>query len=125
TRAPPRVPRGPGVLRVFGAGMGDDSSQVLDPACHLYGFENLPDEDEALDDLADGFGVLGAIRDARVRDARGVEAEEVLVLGEEDAAFGQAVSGLVLIDRTHEPRLGRRRDVDAATPQSPGDCLAA
>ena len=75
---------------------------------------NLPDEDEALDDLADGLRVLGAERDTCVLDARGIKSEEVLVLGEKYATFGEAVSGLLLVDRSHEPCFGGCRDVDAA-----------
>lgn len=62
-------------------------SEVLDPICDLFWFVNLPDYDEALDDLADRFRILGAEGDPRVLDACGVETEKVLVLSEECATF--------------------------------------
>jgi hypothetical protein len=83
-----------------------------------------PGEDEALDDLADGLCVLGAECDTRVLDSHGIEPEEVLVLGEEDTTFGQAVNGLLLVDRSRA-YFRRRRDIDAAARQTLGDGLGA
>jgi len=67
------------------------ASQVFNPSHHLFGIVNLPDQDEAQNELTDGLGVLGTKRDAGVRDARGVETEKILVLGKENAALGKAV----------------------------------
>src|SRR3954452_8174287 len=62
-------------------------SEVLNPTDHLLGFVDLPDEDKALEDFADGFAVLGAIGDARVCDPLGVESEDLLVFGEDDSSL--------------------------------------
>ena len=76
---------------------------------------------QAVDDLADRASLLATEGDPRVRMAGGVNAEEVLILGEDDPAQGKTESDMVLVRRLHQPGIRRRRHIDAVTTQPLGD----
>ena len=52
--------------------------QVFNPACHVVGVVNFPDENQAPNHVADAPGVLLAVGNPRVRGAGCVDREEVL-----------------------------------------------
>ena len=81
----------------------------------FLGLQAFPDFDQALDDVADAALALAAVGDACVRHALGVDAEEVLILGEDDAPFGEGVGRLLLVGCRAEAGFGRGCTIDAAT----------
>lgn len=68
-------------FRVF-----EPKSQKLDVIDHFFGFHDLGDQHQSLDEVADSDLWLSE-SDPSMRPARCSQIEEVIVLGDEDAAF--------------------------------------
>ena len=82
---------------------------------------NLPDEDQAIDDLTDAERVLLAVGDAEMMRSGGVKSKEISVLSEDNPILSEGIDDVFLIAGVQELSLGRRRYVDALTPQAFGD----
>ncbi len=78
--------------------------------------QDFPYKYQAVDDLADRASLLATEGDPRVRMAGGVNAEDVLILGEDDPALGKAESDMILVRGMHQPGIRCRRHIDAVTP---------
>jgi hypothetical protein len=70
------------------------------------GFQDLPDQDESLDERADALCIFFAIDDSGVGDAGSMQLQEVPILSEEDAGFAQTVGELLLVRSTEKSYFG-------------------
>ena len=83
------------------------------PVRHLFRLVRFPDEKQIRDDLTDASAPLVAERDTPVFHACRVVPEEILVLGEDDPARGDAVGDVLFVPSMEQARFDRARDVDA------------
>jgi hypothetical protein len=65
--------------------------------------------------------LAGVIGETRVGHSGGMESQEVPVAGRDDSARRQGIGHLLLVGRTDQSSLGRRRHVDAVPAQARGD----
>jgi hypothetical protein len=96
-------------------------SKELDAVMHLARFEDFPDEHKTVNDLTDGAASLAAVGKPSVRDARGVHAEEVSVLGEDDSCLRQRLDGVFFVGSPQQIGVGRRGDINALTAKAHGE----
>jgi hypothetical protein len=97
-------------------------SDELDASLHLFLFEDFPDKRQTVHDIANATGLLATVGDAGVRNASGVNPQEILILSENNPLLGNSVGNVLVIGSVQQTRLGGRRYVDATTTQARGDC---
>jgi hypothetical protein len=87
---------------------------------HVRGVHSLPNQNKSSHDVADAPFPLLTINDSSVLEPRCSQTKKVVVVTEDDPAFGQAIGKLVLVDRSEKTQSGvvvtsiRRRRSPAA-----------
>ena len=86
----------------------------LHPILHLLCGKEFPDKGKAINDVANGTALLPAVGDARMPNACGVEAEEVVVLGEDDTPLGESEGHMPFVGGLEESCVSRGGYVDTS-----------
>jgi hypothetical protein len=81
------------------ASTGFSDSEELDVASHLIRRAALMDEQQHLQQSADGVLLLVAVTNAGMLDAAACENEEIVVMGDDDAPMGESVRDLIFVGR--------------------------
>jgi len=100
---------------------GANHLDEFDAACHLVRLQDFPDEFQGANDLTDGAVLLVAIYDAWVSDALVMQSEEIVVICEDNASFGQCEGNVVGVIRAEQTRVGGCGHADTATAQAVGN----
>ena len=74
-----------------------DRLEVNEPVLHLFRLHHLPNLGQALDHAAETTLALTAINDTGVRNARGIDPQEVFVQREDDPPLGEGVLGVPIV----------------------------